>query len=93
MHPWYISDEYDNATNRERLESLYELYDKAKKTIDPEYRDFNKNTNELLIDLHESSDEIQTMVLEAMNLPESIYKMLSKLSEATPDSLYEEIDV
>ena len=93
VHPWYISDEQDNATNRGRLESLYELYDKAKKAIDPEYCDFNKNTNELLIDLHESSDEIQTTVLEAMNSLESTYKMLLKLSEAMPDSLYEEIDV
>jgi hypothetical protein len=47
----------------------------------------------LLIDLHESSDEIQTSVLEAMNSLESTYIMLLKLSEAMPGSLYKEIDV
>ena len=93
VQPWHISDEYDNALDRDLRESLYELYDKAKKVIDPEYCDFNKDTNELLIDLNEDADEIQSKVLEAMNSLESVYNMLSKLTEAMPDSIFDDIDV
>ncbi len=90
IHAWDVRDELDNATEPNLLEALSDLYDLAKKVIDPEICEFDTNTNDLLVELHDNADEIQDGVTNVMGKLESISNMLSKIMDAIPESVFED---
>jgi len=90
VHPLDIRDQLDNATEQNLSSALSDLYDLSKKVIDHEYCEFNDNTNDLLVELVESANDIQDGVQGIMEKLESINNMLSKIIEAVPESVFEE---
>ncbi len=49
IHAWDIRDQLDNANGSDMHDALWNLYQKAKDIIDPEYCAFDDNTNRLLV--------------------------------------------
>ncbi len=90
IHAWDIRDQLDNAKDPELSEALWKLYQKAKNIIDPEYCEFDENTNQLLVDLHDDADEILSEIAEVKESLDSVYDMLTKITEAMPESIFEE---
>lgn len=90
IHAWDIRDEMDNAIDRSLFEALSNLYETAKKVLDPDRCGFDENTNDILIKLSDEADEIHSDVVDAIEKLQSIEEMLTKLTSAIPDSVFED---
>ena len=92
FHALDIKDTIDDAPNQEINQALWDLYDKAKYVIDPEYGEFNEETNSNLMEIADDADELFYKVQDLKSSIDTIYDMLNNLTDSIPESVYEDDD-